>query len=71
MTIYSSEMASDILKNHPPIENLKVSNRNYNISATDRMCVFLSLREKGPNMELFLVRFFLYSVQIQGNTDQK
>ena len=31
----------------------------------------LALREKCPNTELFLVRIFLYSVQIQKNTDQK
>ena len=30
-----------------------------------------TLREKCPNTELFLVRIFLYSVQIQENTDQK
>ena len=29
------------------------------------------LREKCPNTELILVRVFLYSVQIQENTDQK
>ena len=29
-----------------------------------------SLREKCPNTGLFLVRIFLYSVQIQKNTDQ-
>ena len=31
----------------------------------------VSLREKCPNTEFFLVRIFLYSVQIQENTDQK
>ena len=30
-----------------------------------------TLREKWPNTEFFLVRIFLYSVRIQGNTDQK
>ena len=30
-----------------------------------------SLREKCLNTDFFLVRIFLYSVQIQGNTDQK
>ena len=30
-----------------------------------------TLREKRPNREFFLVRIFLYSVQIQENTDQK
>ena len=30
-----------------------------------------ALREKCPNTELFLVRIFVYSVQIQENTDQK
>ena len=30
-----------------------------------------TLREKCPNTELFLIRIFLYSVQIQENTDQK
>ena len=29
------------------------------------------MREKCPNAELFLVRIFLYSVQMQENTDQK
>ena len=29
------------------------------------------LRDKCPNAELFLVRIFLYLVQIQENTDQK
>ena len=32
---------------------------------------FPSLREKCPNTELFLLRIFLHSVQIQKNTDQK
>ena len=31
----------------------------------------LSLREKCPNTEFFLVRIFLYSVRVQENTDQK
>ena len=31
----------------------------------------LALREKCPNMELFLVRIFLYSVRMQENTDHK
>ena len=31
----------------------------------------MSLREKCPNTELFLVRIFMYSVRIQENTDQK
>ena len=31
----------------------------------------MAMREKCPNTELFLVRIFLYSVQIQENTDQK
>ena len=30
-----------------------------------------TLREKYPNTKFFLVRIFLYSVRIQGNTDQK
>ena len=30
-----------------------------------------ALREKCPNTEFFLVRIFLYSVQIQENTDQE
>ena len=30
-----------------------------------------ALREKCPNTEFFLVRIFLYSVQIQENTEQK
>ena len=30
-----------------------------------------SLREKFTNTELFLVRIFLHSIQIQENTDQK
>ena len=33
--------------------------------------ITLSLREKCPNTELFLVHIFLYSVRIQENTDQK
>ena len=50
---------------------LKVNNNN-----TIRYVVFvyfenISLREKYPNTELFLVRIFLYSVRIQENTDQK
>ena len=32
---------------------------------------FISLREKYPNKELFLVHIFLYSVRIQENTYQK
>ena len=31
----------------------------------------MTLREKCPNTELFLVSIFLYSVRIQENTDQK
>ena len=31
----------------------------------------LTLGEKCPNTELFLVRIFLYSVRIQENMDQK
>ena len=31
----------------------------------------LTLREKFPNTEFFMVRIFLYSVQIQENTDHK
>ena len=31
----------------------------------------ISLREKCPNTEFFLVRIFLYSVRIKENTDQK
>ena len=33
--------------------------------------VSLTLREKCPNTEFFLVPIFLYSVRIQENTDQK
>ena len=33
--------------------------------------LWVTLREKWPDTELFLVRIFLYSVQIQENTDQK
>ena len=33
--------------------------------------MWIPLREKCPNTEFFLVRIFLYSVQIQENTDQK
>ena len=35
------------------------------------MQLFLSLREKCPNTEFFMVRIFLYSDWIQENTDQK
>ena len=35
------------------------------------MCKHFSLREKYPNTEFFLVRIFLYSVQIQENSDEK
>ena len=31
----------------------------------------ITLREKSPNMEFFLVFIFLYSVRIQENTDKK
>ena len=31
----------------------------------------LTLREKRPNTDLFLVRIFLYSARIQENTDLK
>ena len=31
----------------------------------------MTLREKCPNTDFFLVRIFLYSVQIQENADQK
>ena len=31
----------------------------------------MALHEKCPNMEIFLVRIFLYSVQIQESTNQK
>ena len=33
--------------------------------------ILLSLREKYPNTEFFLVCIFLYSVRILENTDQK
>ena len=36
-----------------------------------RTAQFLSLCEKYPNTEFFVVRIFLYSVPIQENTDQK
>ena len=32
---------------------------------------FITLREKCPDREFFLVRIFLYSVQIQENRNQK
>ena len=44
---------------------------------TNTVCLFIfafptsSLREKCPNTEFFLVRIFLYSVQIEENTDKK
>ena len=33
--------------------------------------LYITLREKCPNTEFFLVRIFLYSFRIQENTDQK
>ena len=45
------------------------------IELLDNACIFLTsfatLPEKCPNTEFFLVCIFLYSVQIQENTDQK
>ena len=35
------------------------------------MKVRLTLREKRPNTEFFLVRIFPYSAQMRENTDQK
>ena len=37
----------------------------------NRNQLMISLREKCPNTEFFLVLTFLYSVRIQENTDQK
>ena len=31
----------------------------------------IALRKKCPNVELFLVRIFLYSVRVEENIDQK
>ena len=42
-----------------------------NWSFNENLCVINSLREKCPNMEIFLFYIFLYSVQIQENIDQK
>ena len=46
--------------------NQKTLNNHTSIKALE-----LALREKCPNMELFLVNIFLYSYWIQENTDQK
>ena len=35
------------------------------------VCPELTLREKCPNTEFFLVRIFLYSIGMQESTDQK
>ena len=45
--------------------------RTRKIYLYDNINAILTLREKCPNTELFLVRVFLYSDWIQENTDQK
>ena len=45
-----------------------ISNLLLNLSITS---LYLSLREKCPNVQFILVRIFLYSHWIQENTDQK
>ena len=47
------------------IENSKIGKSSTEYQA------FLSLREKCPNTEFFLVRILLYSVQIQESKDHK
>ena len=44
------------------------SNLLLNLSITS---IYLSLLEKCPNAQFILVRIFLYSHWIQGNTDKK
>ena len=51
---------------------LHFPNALYSSFLVDRLLLnSLSLREKCPDTKFFLVRIFLYSDQIHGNTDQK
>ena len=51
---------------------LHFPNALYSSFLVDRLLLnSLSLREKCPDTKFFLVRIFLYSGQIHGNTDQK
>ena len=64
-----------------PVYNIKPENCNYvktneGIETSSWHVIYFlqmktTLREMCPNMEFFLVRIFLYSIQIQENTDQK
>ena len=53
---------------NPHIDEVKVA--SCFLSRVTSKCTF-TLPEKCPNTEVFLVHIFLYSVQIQENTDQK
>ena len=46
-------------------------NNIYKVKFNKVVLMLISLREKSPNTDFFLVRIFLYSVRIQENTDQK
>ena len=50
------------------LEELRLD-RDYRLNLTAQKMKF-SMKEKCPNTEFFLVRFFLYSVRIQEKTDQ-
>ena len=77
----NNEVALNILyvpHNTKKIENAYKSKHNLTrekqiillmISNGENWHYLVVLREKCPNTELFLVRIFLYSVQIQENTD--
>ena len=54
------------------LETLMIANDDSMIPIhINRNQLMISLREKCPNTEFFLVLTFLYSVRIQENTDQK
>ena len=81
MEVDSNHAVADQLVLRKPVFNLLTSSVFFAsvypmgdaapISNNLRMFGKVSLREKCPNKELFLVRIFLFSDWIQENTDQK
>ena len=81
MEVDSNHSVADQLVLRKPVFNLRIPDTALSasvypmgdaapISNNLRMFGKVSLREKCPNKELFLVRIFLYSDWIQENTDQ-
>ena len=66
-------LISSSQKGNVKIGNLYIDSRECEKLLGDKLTAssLLTLREKCPNTELFLVGIFLYSDRIQENTDQK